>query len=75
ASDHDDLQRVHLGKPDVTDVIITANLCAYWEKLGDDFDWAKVTAVQRLKLDHDAIQSILEASGEEIQSIMGALGC
>ncbi|WP_316366047.1 HDOD domain-containing protein [Candidatus Thiodiazotropha sp. CDECU1] len=75
ASDHDDLQRVHLGKPDVTDVIITANLCAYWEKLGDDFDWDKVTASQRLNLDHAAIQAILEASGEEIQSIMRALGC
>lgn len=75
ASDHDDLQRVHLGKPDVTDVIITANLCAYWEQLGDDFDWSKVTASQRLNLDHAAIQAILEASGEEIQSIMQALGC
>ncbi|MES9947206.1 MAG: HDOD domain-containing protein [Candidatus Thiodiazotropha sp.] len=75
ANDHDDLQRVHLGKPDVTDVIITANLCAYWEKLGDDFDWDKVTASQRLNLDHAAIQAILEASEEEIQSIMRALGC
>lgn len=73
ASDHDDPQRVHIGQPDVTDVVITANLCAYWDQLGDDFDWSAVTAAQRLKLDHDAIQKILKASSEEIQSITSAL--
>ncbi|MEW8360267.1 MAG: HDOD domain-containing protein [Candidatus Thiodiazotropha sp.] len=75
ASDHDDLERVLLGKADVTDVVTTANLCAYWENLGEEFDWSRVTAAQRLNLDHDAIESILEASTEEIQSIMRALGC
>lgn len=74
ANDHDDLERPHIGQPDVTDVVITANLCAYWDKLADDFDWPSVTAAQRLKLDHDAIQEILKASNEEIQSIMQALG-
>jgi putative nucleotidyltransferase with HDIG domain len=73
ANDHDDLQRHLLGQSDVTDVVITANLCAYWDKLGDDFDWSEVTAAQRLKLDHDAIQEILKASSEEIQSILQAL--
>ncbi|MCU7810780.1 MAG: HDOD domain-containing protein, partial [Candidatus Thiodiazotropha sp. (ex Notomyrtea botanica)] len=74
ANDHDDLERPHVGQPDVTDVVITANLCAYWDKLDDDFDWSAVTAAQRLKLDHDAIQDILKISNEEIQSIMKALG-
>ncbi|MCU7795971.1 MAG: HDOD domain-containing protein [Candidatus Thiodiazotropha sp. (ex Myrtea spinifera)] len=74
ANDHDDLERPHIGQPDVTDVVITANLCAYWDKLEDDFDWSAVTAAQRLKLDHDAIQDILKISNEEIQSIMKALG-
>ncbi|MCU7844048.1 MAG: HDOD domain-containing protein [Candidatus Thiodiazotropha sp. (ex Monitilora ramsayi)] len=74
ATNHDDLQRPHVGQPDVTDVVITANLCAYWDKLGDDFDWPGVTAAQRMNLDHDAIQEILKASSEEIQSIMQALG-
>ncbi|MES9824429.1 MAG: HDOD domain-containing protein [Candidatus Thiodiazotropha endolucinida] len=75
ASDHDDLERMLLGQADVTDVVITANLCAYWETLDTDFDWGKVTAAQRLNLDHDAIEAIVEASGKEIQSIMRALGC
>ena len=74
ANEHDDLERPRVGLPDVIDVVITANLCAYWEKLGDDFDWPGVTAAQRLKLDHDAIQEILKASNEEIQLIMQALG-
>ncbi len=73
ANEHDDLQRPHAGPPDVIDVVITANLCAYWNTLGDDFDWSQFTAVQRLKLDHDALQEILKASHEEIQSIMQAL--
>lgn len=73
ASDHDDLNRPHVGPPDVTDLVITANLCAHWNELDKDFDWSKVTAAQRLKLDHDAIQEILRASGEEIQSITQAL--
>lgn len=74
ANEHDDLQRPHVGQPDVTDLVITANLCAYWNELGADFDWSGVTAAERLKLDRDAIQEILKASREEIQSIMQALG-
>jgi putative nucleotidyltransferase with HDIG domain len=74
ANEHDDLQRPHAGLPDVTDVVITANLCAYWDELGDDFNWSEVTAAERLKLDHDAIGEILQASREEIQSVMQALG-
>ena len=73
ANEHDDLQRPHAGLADLTDVVITANLCAYWNELGDEFDWTTVTAAERLKLDHDAIAAILKASEEEIQSIMQAL--
>ncbi|MEJ2393185.1 MAG: HDOD domain-containing protein [Candidatus Thiodiazotropha sp.] len=74
ANEHDDLQRPRAGTPDVTDVVITANLCAYWSELGDTFDWSEVTAAKRLKLDHDAIGEILKESQEEIQSVMQALG-
>ena len=73
ANEHDDLERPHAGPPDVTDLVITANLCAHWSELDEDFDWSKVTAAARLKLDHDAIQAILDISAEEIQSIMQAL--
>ena len=73
ANEHDDLQRPRAGPADVTDVVITANLCAYWDDLEAGFEWPNVTAAQRLKLDHDAIEKILEASNEEIASIMGAL--
>jgi HD-like signal output (HDOD) protein len=74
ANEHEDLQRPHTSTPDVTDVVITANLCAYWSELGDTFDWSEVTAAKRLKLDHDAIGEILKESQEEIQSVMQALG-
>ncbi|MET0068370.1 MAG: HDOD domain-containing protein [Candidatus Thiodiazotropha sp.] len=74
ANEHDDLERPHSGPPDITDVVITANLCAYWETLGDDFDWPGVSAAKRLELDHDAIAGILRASDKEIQSILQALG-
>ena len=73
ANEHDNLQRPRVGQADVTDVVITANLCSYWNELGNDFDWTTVTAANRLKLDHDAIATILKASEEEIQSIMKAL--
>ena len=73
ANQHDDLERPHVGQADLTDVVITANLCAYWNELGDDFDWTAVTAANRLKLGQDAIAAILKASEEEIQSIMKAL--
>ena len=73
ANDHDDLERPHAGSPDVIDLVITANLCAHWNELGEEFDWSKVTAAVRLKLDRDAIQEILNISDEEIQSIMQAL--
>ena len=73
ANEHDNLERPRVGLADVTDVVITANLCAYWNELGDDFDWSAVTAAKRLTLDHDAIAEILKASEEEIQSIMKAL--
>ncbi|MES9991225.1 MAG: HDOD domain-containing protein [Candidatus Thiodiazotropha sp.] len=75
ASDHDDLERVQFGQADITDIVITANLCANREELAEDFDWNRVSAAQRLSLDHESIESILEASSEEIQSIMQALGC
>jgi putative nucleotidyltransferase with HDIG domain len=74
ANEHDDLERPRVGAADVTDVVITANLCANWNELAEDFDWSKVTAATRLKLDQPAIQQILKASNEEIQSIMQALG-
>ncbi len=73
ANEHDNLERPHAGQADLTDVVITANLCAYWDQLGDDFDWPAVTAANRLNLNHDAIAGILKASEEEIQSIMQAL--
>ncbi|MET0090489.1 MAG: HDOD domain-containing protein [Candidatus Thiodiazotropha sp.] len=74
ANEHDDLERPHPGLADITDVVITANLCAYWETLGDDFDWKGVTAAARLKLDQDSIADILRASDQEIKSILQALG-
>ncbi|MET0029448.1 MAG: HDOD domain-containing protein [Candidatus Thiodiazotropha sp.] len=74
ANEHDDLERPHPGLADITDVVITANLCAYWETLGDDFDWKGVSAAVRLKLDHDSIAGILRASDQEIKSILQALG-
>ncbi|MEJ2610203.1 MAG: HDOD domain-containing protein [Candidatus Thiodiazotropha sp.] len=74
ANEHDDLEREHVGAPDVVDIVITANLCSHSESLKEEFDWSAVSAAQRLKLDRNAIQEILNASGEEIQSIMQALG-
>ncbi|MCM8882227.1 MAG: HDOD domain-containing protein [Candidatus Thiodiazotropha sp.] len=74
ANEHDDLERPHAGPPDITDVVTTANLCAHWEQLGDDFDWSQVTAAKRLKLTEATTKEILEESADEIQSILHALG-
>jgi len=59
---------------DLVDVVITANLYVNWNDPDEEFDWTKVTAAQRLKLNQKAIQQILKTSNEEMQSIMQAHG-
>jgi putative nucleotidyltransferase with HDIG domain len=73
ANDHEDLQRPRTGPPDLTDIVIIANLCANFDQLGDDFDWFGVSAMQRLRLNYDAILEILKASADEVHSIVQVL--
>jgi hypothetical protein len=61
------------GPPDLTDIVTIANLCANLDQLGDDFNWFGVSAMQRLRLNYDAIEEILKASADEVNSIMQVL--
>jgi len=74
--EHEMLDRDHKASPDVTDVVLVANLVAHLtgmpEEAGTDF--ASIPACRRLSLDYPAMRSLLEESAEEISSMEQALG-
>jgi putative nucleotidyltransferase with HDIG domain len=76
ADEHDVLDREHLGPPDLTDVVLVANLHArLQEGMGtrEDVNWDDISAFDRLKLTPETSVAVLQASAREIDSLTRAL--
>ncbi len=75
ADEHETLDRMHVGPPDLTDVVIVANLFAHRAATYQlpELDWEKIPALKKLNLTAENAFEIIEESEEEIQSIINAL--
>ena len=72
--DHEAVDREHIGKADLTDVITTANLLAHWDKRTQKaVDLDTVPALERLHLTGETAVKKLEESRGEVDSIRSAL--
>lgn len=70
--EHDELDRVHFGPADITDVVIVANLIAN----SQDSEWSDIAGIpscKRLNIDKQNIDRILGESSEEVNSMAQAL--
>lgn len=72
-SEHDDVDRIHFGPPDLADVVLVANLYSNLDKPGKD--WTTISAIERLNLTPETAKEVLDESMEEVQSVKQALGC
>lgn len=76
AAEHDDLNRIHLGQIDYTDVVMVANLHSY---LGTQhrlakLDWSSLPVFDRLNLSpEDSVRAIRDAQSE-IAAVYAMLG-
>ncbi|HAD09385.1 MAG TPA: hypothetical protein DCF62_07900, partial [Porticoccaceae bacterium] len=79
ADEHETFNRDILGKADLTDVVLVANLLANDTNPGtegdslNDNDWLSLGSFQRLKIDSATLTEIREGFKEEIDSIISAL--
>ncbi len=80
ADEHELYDRDVMGRADLTDVVLAANLFAHvaeQEPSPDDpaeQDWVAIGSFKRLKIDEASIAVIKEESREEVNSIIAALG-
>ena len=76
ADEHETLDRTHFGPPNLTDIVLVANLFAN----NDDpyrvpeLDWEAIPTLRHLELTNEVATEILDESKEKIQSIIQALG-
>ena len=73
--EHEELDRTHLGPADLTDVVIAGNLIA---KMNDQqvSEWPDIDGIpscQKLQLNKQTVDKILEESADEIDSLSQAL--
>ena len=75
ADEHETLDRTHVGPPDLTDVVIIANVFTHRADTYQlpDLDWEKIPALKKLDLTAEKGSEIIEESEEQIQSIINAL--
>ncbi len=74
---HESFDRTSFGPPDLTDVVIVANILAEQAKPGspENIDWNNVpSSFLRLKLDEETCTAVMLESDEEIRLIAQALG-
>lgn len=77
AREHESLDRAHSGPPDITDVVMVANILAEQAKPGspENIDWNNTpSAFLRLKMDAETCTTVMLESEEEIRLITQALG-
>jgi HD-like signal output (HDOD) protein len=79
ADEHELLHRA-VYNPDLTDIVLVANLFAKTMESGGSVienlnnEWQNISSFGRLKIDCDNIEEITEHSMEEVQSIIATLG-
>jgi HD-like signal output (HDOD) protein len=72
--EHEVLDREHLGPPDMTDILVAANVIERFDESENPPPLAEVAACRRLCLDDKRVGSIIAQSEQEIRSIDQALG-
>lgn len=74
--EHEALERNHYTAPDLADVVLVANLVENSKDLPEEAlpEFTAIPACKRLRMNHEAMRSILEESTEEIASMEQALG-
>lgn len=72
----ENLDRVHIGATDLTDVLTVANLLASFQEFPEslELNMQGVKACERMKLDRQSAERILSESAEEVTSLRNALG-
>lgn len=77
ADEHEVLDREHLGRADLVDVVLAANLHAYMGRANNpyaDVDVLELPAFHLLGLDADASRQMMRESSAKIHSLCQALG-
>ena len=74
--EHDSLERSHPGSPDLTDVVLVANLFAHFniKEKPAEYDWNNIPAARKLGINEESTSVIVRESADEIASIVSALG-
>jgi putative nucleotidyltransferase with HDIG domain len=73
--EHELLDREHFGPADLTDIVSVANLLAHMDEpqYAERVDPSQIPACQRLNVDTDTIQELLQESEAEVRSMAQAL--
>lgn len=73
---HEDLEYTHEGPPDLTDVLIVANLLASQQEFPDsiELNLQGVASASLMKLDAETFRRLIEDCGTEIEALRVALG-
>ncbi len=75
-SNYEDLERKHVGPPDLTDVLTVSHLLSAFKDHPDtlELNMHDVTACRRLQIDTSGYQQLIEESQHEIDALRDALG-
>ena len=75
ANEHESLHRAHVGQPDMTDVVLVANLFSHYQDIEQlsRIDWDGIPALKKLGLTLNTAFDVIQDSQEEMQSIINAL--
>lgn len=73
---HEDLEYLHDGEIDLTDVLLIANLMAAYREHPEDIELnlQGVPAARRFRLDGEGFKKLLAESSTEIGALRAALG-
>lgn len=74
--EHETLTRYQPGSPDMTDIVLVANLFVnLHENPPDELpDLSEIPACKKMEINHEVMEGIMRASEDEIRSIEQALG-
>lgn len=75
ANDHESLDRDRVGRADMTDVVLVANLFSHHQGIEQlsQINWKEIPALRRLNLTAESAFEVIQDSQEEMQSIINAL--
>jgi hypothetical protein len=75
-SDYEDLERVHSGPVDLTDVLTVGNLLAAFKEHPEslEINMHDVAACKRMNIDRASYEKLIDESEHEIDALRQALG-